>query len=288
MTGRAWRFSDGIKIALLVGLALAATQSIWNDIFALALRSDESSYILLAPAIAVWLAWLRRTRWRLCRPEPSMLGPVAIAAGWGLMALGHERAIDLFRDFGALVVVGGAVFTLTGPSVFLRFAAAWGALCFLIPVPGRIRHVIALPLQEASARATQALLDLFAVPIEQRGNLLIVNGVEVAVAEACNGMRMVAALALIAYAFVFSFPMRAWARVLLLAVSPVVAILVNVIRLVPTTMLYGYSTPDSADTFHDLAGWGVLLLALAFMWLILAFLKFLELPLIPYRVREDA
>ncbi|MCC6678430.1 MAG: exosortase/archaeosortase family protein, partial [Phycisphaerales bacterium] len=120
------------------------------------------------------------------------------------------------------------------------------------------------------------------------GNVLVVNGTEVAIAEACNGMRMVAAMALIAYAFVFSFPMRTWARLLLLGISPVVAILVNVIRLLPTAILYGNSTPAFADAFHDVAGWAVLLLAMGFMWLVLALLRFLELPIAPYSVREEA
>jgi exosortase len=204
------------------------------------------------------------------------------------MAFGAERAIDLSRDAGALLVVSGAVLAVTGPAVLLRFAAVWGALLFLIPVPGRVRHVIAVPLQQASAEATQFLLDLFSVPAERHGNLLIVNNVEVAIAEACNGMRMVAALALISYSFVFSFPMRAWARVLLIALSPLVALLVNVVRLLPTTLLYGYSTKDDAALFHDAMGWAVLGLALGMMWAVLWLLRYLELPLTRYRTVEEA
>ncbi|TVQ58850.1 MAG: exosortase/archaeosortase family protein [Phycisphaerales bacterium] len=283
-----WRFLDGLMIALFVGLAVYATRSVWIDIFALALRNDESSYIILAAPVALWLGWLRRERIRYCRPSPTALGAIVILAGWALMAIGNEYSIDLFRDTGALVAVVGAVFTVAGKEIFLRFAAAWGALLFLIPVPGRIRHVIATPLQEASAVSTQFMLDLFAVSVERHGNMLVVNGAEVAIAEACNGMRMVAAMALIAYAFVFSFPMRLWARLLLLGLSVPVAILANVVRLAPTSILYGHSTPDIANTFHDVAGWAVLGLALGMMWLVLALLRYLELPLEPFRIREEA
>jgi exosortase len=202
--------------------------------------------------------------------------------------IGQEKAIDIFRDAGALSIVIGAVLAVVGTEVIVRFAAAWGAMLFLLPVPGRIRHMIAAPLQEASASITHWILDLVAIPVQQNGNMLVINGAEVAIAEACNGMRMVAALALIAYAFVFSFPMRLWARVFLLALSPLVAVLVNVLRLAPTALLYGYSTDSVAHTFHDLAGWGVLLVALAVMWSVLALMRALELPLIPYSVREEA
>lgn len=285
---RSWRFSDGLALAVLCALAIFATRHIWIDIFQLAINNDESSYILLALPVAIILAWLRRERVRLCPPRASPLGALIIAGGWGLIALGQDRAIDLFRDFGALLVVAGAVLTVTGRGVFLRFAAAWGALLFLVPVPGRIRGLIAVPMQQVSAEVTAFLLEIFGLPIERHGNMLMINGVEVAIAEACNGMRLVAALALVAYAFVFSFPMRTWARLLLLAISPIMAVLVNVVRLVPTTLLYGYANPDIAGLFHDLAGWAVLGLALASMWGVLALMRYLELPISPYRVQEEA
>lgn len=285
---RGWKFRDGVWMALLVGLAIIATRGIWLDIFALATHNDESSYIVLAPAVAALLGWLRRERLRFCKVRPTPLGACAIALGWGLIVLGHEKSIDLARDTGALLVVAGAYLSVLGVDIFRRFAPVWGALLFLIPVPGRVRHVIAVPLQQISAEVTKYLLDLFAVPAEQFGNLLVVNGKEVAIAEACNGMRMVAAMGLIAYAFVFSFPMRTWARVFLLAISPLVAILVNVIRLLPTTILYGYSSESIATTFHDVAGWAVLGLAIGMMWLVLALFRFLDLPISPFRIQENA
>lgn len=285
---RTWRFTDGAMLALLVGLAIYATRSVWLDVLTLARRSDESSYILLAPVVVIWLAWLRRERIRYCRARPTPAGAVVIAAGWGLMVLGHEHAINLFRDFGALLVVLGAVLAITGFEVFHRYRAAFGALLFLVPVPGRIRHLIAVPMQQASARTTQFILEVFGVPVERHGNVLLINGAEVAIAEACNGMRMVAAMALIAYAFVFSFPMRTWARLVLLAVSPIVAIAVNVLRLVPTTLFYGYRSADFASAFHDAAGWIVLFIAIGLMWLVLALMRYLELPIAPCRIREEA
>lgn len=283
-----WTFRDGVALAVLLVLACLATRPVWLDISSLALASEESSYILLTLPVALLLAWRRRERLRLCRPRATLLGAAVIGIGWGLIALGRERAIDLSRDLGALLVVAGAVFTVTGPDVFHRFSAAWCALLFLIPVPGRIRGIVAVPLQEVTADVTAFLLNILAFPVEHRGNLLIVNGVEVAVAEACNGMRMVAAMALISYAFVFSTPMRLWARLLLLAASPIIAVLVNVVRLVPTSLLYGYSSHDTADMFHDLAGWGVLALAMGAMWGLLSLLSYLELPLATYRVRDSA
>lgn len=284
---RSWRFSDGVLVMSLVGLAALATWPVWLDIYAIATRDAEQSHILLAPLVAAWLLWVRRQRLRLTRPRWSLLGPATIVAGWGLILFGFSRHLDLFEHVGALVVVLGAALTVLGPEFFWRFGAAVGALAFLIPVPGRIRLRIAEPLQEVSAQVAHFGLELFAVPVARAGNVLIINGQEVAVAEACNGMRMVAALALVSYAFVFSVPMRNGIRLGILLVSPIVAIVCNVLRLAPTVLLYGYANIDVAETFHDLSGWLMLFVALGILWGILSTLRWIEVPIAPYAVVEE-
>ncbi len=119
------------------------------------------------------------------------------------------------------------------------------------------------------------------------GNVLLINGREVAVAEACNGMRMVSALLLVSYAFVFSMPMRQGVRLVILAASPIVALLCNVIRLVPVVLFYGYASDSTADFFHDASGWIVLLIALGLLWSFLSLLRWIEIPVTPYAVAPE-
>jgi exosortase len=282
-----WKFIDGVLLSVLVGLAVAATWGPWADIAGIALRSDEQSHILLGVPIALWLGWVRRDRLRYCPPKWSLLGPLAVAVGWGLAWFGFRSGTDLAWHLGAVAVVFGAILTIVGVDFVIKFLPAFGALAFLLPVPGRIRQRIAIPLQEASAKVAEFGLDLFGLPVERAGNVLRLNGQDVAIAEACNGMRMVAALGLVAFAFVFTVPMRLSVRLLILAISPLVALLVNIVRLIPTTLLYGYSSVESAELFHDASGWGVLFLALGILWCVLAVLRWLEVPIAPYAVAED-
>lgn len=279
---RTWRFSDGVLWIGLTALAVIAAWPIWKDIADIAINDPESSQILLAPIVVVWLAWVRRGRARFCRPEWNVYGPVVVVGGWLLAIHGFQNGFQLFEHAGALLMAFGAGLSVIGWKTVWRFAPAFGALLFLLPVPGRIRLRIADPLQTASAWISEQILLIFGVGVERLGNVLRINGQDVAVAEACNGMRMVAALALISYAFVFSTPMRTWVRVLILALSPLVALFVNVLRLTPTALLYGYSTSEVADTFHDISGWAMLLVALGMLWLVLATLRWLEAPIEPY------
>lgn len=272
----------------LVALAVFATRYVWQDILGIAASNPEQSHIFLTPVIAAWLVWVRRQRFHLCRPSRSLLGPIGIFGGAALATWGYAAGFDAFVHLGALSICCGALISVVGNDALRHFMPAFLVLVFMMPVPGRLRGRIAGPLQQWSAQATHWLLGLFDVPVDRSGNVLIINAQEVAVAEACNGMRMVSALGLVTFAFVFSVPMRNSVRLLILALSPLLALLVNIIRLVPTVLIYGYANDQGiADLFHDASGWASLFVALGLLWVVLAVLRWVEVPIAPYPVAED-
>ncbi len=280
--------SQSIGIAaLLVALAVWSTLGVWTEVFRTGWEVQEQSHILLALPVAIWLAWLRRGRLRLSRLKPSIIGPIAIAAGWAIAWWGFSNGFDLARHFGSLLMVVGSILSVVGLDVMRQFLPSVIALVFLFPVPGRIRLPIALQLQETTASITFFLMELIGIPVELAGNVLSLNGQQVQVAEACNGMRMVSALALVAFAFVFSVPMRQGVRVFILLISPIVALAVNIIRLFPTVLFYGYADESLATLFHDLSGWLGLILALCILWLALTLLRWIEIPVAPYELRSE-
>jgi exosortase len=261
-----------------VGTAIAATWPIWDKVFAYALSREEQSHSLLALPIVAWLIWLRRDQVAAAVTRPSVWGALMIALGWFLAVAGFRTGIELAMNGGALLIIIGAALSALGTRVLGAVLPAVFALAMVLPVPGRVRTVVAAPLQDWSASITTGVIELFGLPVSQSGNVLTVNGVPVAIAEACSGMRMVTALAIIAYAFVFTLPLRPWARLLVLALSPVLALSVNIIRLIPTALFYGYASPRAALVFHDVSGWGVLLIALAMLAGTVRVLRWLELP----------
>jgi len=260
---------------------------VWREMFLFAYKSEEQSHIFLAPVIVVWLFWIRRHRLRRLHPQRSLIGPALIATGLVLAAIGFRFGYDIGRHFGAILALVGAIVTIVGPVFVWKFLPAFAALVFLMPVPGKVRAPVAQFLQEYSAAITNWALDLVGVPVSRAGNLLTINGFDVQVAEACNGMRMVSALALVTFAFVFSMPMRNSVRFTLLALSPVVALVCNILRLAPTVLFYGYASPTAAGLFHDFSGWGILLVALTMLWSVVATLRWLEVPITPFDVAGE-
>lgn len=257
-----WKPQDPLIAAVLVAVAVALTWDAWSDIFMLAARDEENSHIFLVFPIAFWVAWIRRARLLQCRPRHHWAGVVIAGVGVAAFAWGWSNQVDALWHGGALLTVIGAFASAMGGEVVRRFLPAFGALAFVVPIPGTVRQAIALPLQSISAKVTQFVLDLTGMLVERSGNLIIIDDMPIAVAEACNGMRMVFALFLVMYAFAFSIPMLNGVRLLLLVASPLVAIVANVTRLVPTVLAYAKLDLETADMLHDLSGW--LMLALAF------------------------
>ncbi|MFI4915948.1 MAG: exosortase/archaeosortase family protein [Phycisphaerales bacterium JB060] len=273
-----WRLA---WLVVLLGLAvLAALPSLYN-VLDLALRSDEYSHMLLVLPVFAMLLWQRRERLAAIPPRYCLWGAGLAALGVTMDFVGFATQIDLIKDVGMVAMLVAPVVAVAGWRWPMAALPAFGALLFLVPVPGRIRQRIALPLQEVSASITEVLMEVIGQPVLRMGNVLQINGVDVAVAEACNGMRMVVALALVAYAFAFSIPLRPWVRITLLVASPLVAVFANVLRLGPTVLFYGHTNKEFADFAHDVSGWMVLVVALGVLWGSVALARWLELPIEP-------
>jgi exosortase len=248
---------SGRDLMLAAALALLSAVILldsWRDILRLGLANEELSYVLLAPVMIVWIAWNRRGALERCRIRGGWAGLAILLFGWLTYWYGFHTDPVLWRA-GAVVVAVGALVAVLGRDVLWRFGPAFAAAVFLIPISPNGRYRLAIPLQNATAKVTQNVCDVLGIYVDRSGNLLTINGVDVTVAEACNGMRMILTLFLVCYVVAFTAPLKTWQRVLFLAATPVFAIVANVIRLVPTVWLFGHASPQTAQKFHDISGW---------------------------------
>jgi exosortase len=277
-----WTMWHLIGAVALVGVAVVLTREAWADIVRVGIADEESSHILLVPVVVAWLLWVRRERFRNCTPKGKWIGTLLILAGWYIWSYGYHHQHQASWHIGAVVIAVGGLLTVLGRDVLRKFLPAFVALVFLIPVPSTTRQRIAIPMQTATASATQAASETLGVKVERRGNLLHINGNDVAVAEACNGMRMVFTLILVSYLFAFTTLLRGYVRAIILIASPLTALVANVFRLVPTVWMYGYVSNDAAELFHDISGWVMLVVAFLSLMGIVRALRWAMVPVTPY------
>jgi len=279
----AWSWSDLWIVGALVVTAFAAFSAAWNDIYLQASRRTDNGYIFLVPLVAGYLVWLRRSRARFVSRRPSLLAVPIVAAAVLLSWWGEQTDTRAALHLGAIVALAACAVAMAGLEVVRQFFPAFLALLFLIPVPAEVRKWLAGPLQALAVTVTQEILDLIGVTTERAGNSIQIAGRSIFVGEACDGMRMVFALALTFFAFVFSVPLRLHARVALLVAAPVIAIACNVVRLVPTALAYAYASAEDAERFHDIAGWLMLPLAIVLLFGLIRFMRWLDLPVFTWR-----
>ncbi|MGA2496507.1 MAG: exosortase/archaeosortase family protein [Tepidisphaeraceae bacterium] len=273
-----WRPIHVAAALVMIALGVVVTFKPWADMYFIASKDEEASQMWLVFPVAAWLVWVRRGRLRGCRPMGSLLGPAIVAIGWILSTVGFYRSVQAFWHFGAVLVPLGGFLSVVGRDLIRRFMPAFLVLVFLVPIPGRVRQSISGPMMRTTAAVTEQVSDFLGVPVDRSGNQLCINGHPVNIEEACNGLRMVFSLLLVSYAFAFGEPLRNYVRALILLASPLSAMACNVVRMVPTLWMYGYAAKSSADRFHDMAGWVMLVVAFLLLMSIIRILQWAMLP----------
>ena len=279
----------GKRLAVLVSvllLAVLAGLRAWSDIFTIAWQDPEQSQVLLALPACIALLCMRRGSLAQAVASTSLLGLIATLIGAGLSWYGYLHATQSLWHFGALLMLVGAAWSVLGDQVVLKALPALIALLAMVPVPNLLRQDIALPLQQLTATGAEFVLVAFGLNVERAGMTLFYQGKPIAIEEACNGMRMVFALALVCYAFVMSLKLNTFSRLLLIGFSPLLAVLCNIIRVVPTVVIYGTVGDSAGDVFHDMSGWAMIVVAALMLLGLIRLLAWAEVPIYADQVQR--
>lgn len=246
-------------------LVAAFVWCFWATMISLARewRTDENYSIgaLVLPA-AVFLAWQDRTTLNRLEWRPCWWGLSLIVLGLGIRMFGLMRVLDSIERYGMIISLIGVILLVVGPQVFFRLVWLLLFLFLMVPLPGRVHNLVAGPLQILATQGALFITELLGLRVLVQGNVLIVDGESIAVAEACSGLRMLTAFVVVAYMLAYVIRCPAWQKVLLVLSSIPVAIICNLARLVVTVLLVKLVSPDFAHFFfHDLGGWAMMPLA---------------------------
>ena len=262
-------------LILLIGTSLL--WSYWPTLGEMATRwthDPRYSHGYLVPVFALYLLWSRR-HLRSDHLGSRWMGVILIAAGCALRWLGAYCYISWFEAISLLVSLTGLVALCCG---WAALPWAWPSLAFLIfmvPLPYRAETALGFPLQRMATEASTYALQVFGLPAFSSGNTIVIDDFRIGIIDACNGLGMsYMFLALsVAAAVIVRRPLAD--RLLLIASAIPIALAMNVARIVATGLLHVMIGRRVADAvYHDLAGWLMMLLALAIL--------FVECRLLPY------
>lgn len=248
-------------------------------------RNDDYSVGQLVPLVAAYLVWTNRRHLRGLRLQASWWA-LALFVGAQLI-----RYAGLYYDYVSLeryslVLTLASVCALFGGVAVIR-RLGWILLFFLlmVPLPGRVHNAVALPLQDSATRFAAFVLEVLGFWTVREGHVIELNGeTQVAVAEACSGLRMLTAFVFVSSTLAFLVRRRWWEKTLVVVSSIPIAVACNAARLIVTAVVFDVVRTESAETFfHDFAGIAMMPVAVILVMVELWLLRKLTTPARPTR-----
>ncbi len=253
--------------------------SVFTDLWAIWMQSDEYSSGLLVPLITAYIIWTRRKKIAACKITPSLWGLVLFAFAQAFRFFGLFFMYDSAERISMLITVSALILLLFGWKILARLTTVLLFLTLMIPLPNSVHRHLMIPLQNWATTSAVYCLETIGFTVFREGNVINLNGVTVAVAEACNGLRMITSFLVIS-SMVALLVKRDLLQKLIIVVSSIpIALLCNTIRLTATSVAFTYI--DSArweGAFHDFGGLAMMPVAIAIIVLELWVLSYIFVP----------
>jgi len=245
-----------------------------QDLWKLWIKSDEYSSGMLVPLMAVYVLWSRRQNLLECPVKPAFI--------WGTTVLIGSQAIRFFGVFfmfasaerlSMVLTIASLVLLLFGWRLFWKTVTVMLFLLLMLPLPMRVHSAIMLPLQHWATVSAVFCLEMLGYSVTPEGNVIHIGETTVAVAEACNGLRMITAFFVIIGWVTLIVRRSLWEKFIMLISSLPIALLCNTLRLTITAIAFTKLSGEKwSNAFHDFGGYAMMPIALAAivgeLWLI--------------------
>ena len=264
--------STAVAVAIILGsqlpLLTAHFQTLW--------RWKPHYQFLPALLLGIgWLVWQRRPRTGVAASglrlaNPLLLAGLALFAAALLVSSPWLAAVAFVLSAGGLMMSPGTAWARRD------WLPVWALLWLAVPPPLDWDEDLIGGLQSLASRGCSPLLDVLGVRHLVEGNVLVLPGHRLLVAEACSGVNSLFTLLSATALFVVVAQRPLVRAVLLLAASVFWAGLMNMLRVVTVTLAQSWCGVDlSAGWRHETLGFvtvGLALLLVASTDRLLAFL----------------
>jgi exosortase len=198
---------------------------------------------------------------------------IPLLSGAGLRLVAAWLHVDWIDAVSLLVTLGGVCALVGGPPLLNWAWPAGVLLCFMLPLPYQAEVALAQPLQRIATVASTYALQTIGFPAVAEGNIIHIDDLRIGVLEACSGLGMLMTFFALSTAVALMVRRPLLERVILTASAVPIGIGVNIVRITATGILHKTAGSGVANAvFHDLAGWLMMPLALALLWLEMRYL----------------
>jgi len=187
--------------------------------------------------------------------------------GCGLQVLASRSGTLVASGIALILTLIGAIGFICGKQRLARVAGPIALLVLVVPLPSYVVGEFSWHLKSVAGATSGGILGFLGVPVYLDGNLLHLPNYVLEVKQACSGSRSIFALLALACVLGLSTNTKFWARTMLVAAAPCLAIGANVIRIVGTGLIARkWGSVASSESLH--AAWGIAVFLIAVLGLL--------------------
>ncbi|MBN1847923.1 MAG: exosortase [Deltaproteobacteria bacterium] len=256
------------KIFVLILLCVLLFAPVLIELVQTWSTSPDYSHGFFVIPIALFMLWRKRDQIFTTPPSSSW-----IWFSLSLLAV-CTYIIALITSFHSLtylsmiIIIFSLFFFLAGLQITKIVALAILFLLFMFPIPSSLYILITNPLKLMITSISAWIIQLFGFPVYQDGNLLFFANTQLEVAEACSGIRSLYSFIMLSCVFALLCS-HLTSKMILIASTIPLAILVNIIRVSGTGILANFYGPEVAQGFfHEFTGFILFIIGLIVLFAI--------------------
>ena len=239
--------------------------------------NDNYSHGILVPFITVYMIWQKKDELKKLPKKTNYNGLIVLFFGLLLFFIGNIGAELFITRTAIIITVAGICLLYLGWRVTAVIAMPLVYLMLMIPLPAVIWNKIAFPMQLFATELTTAIVHKIGIPLLREGNILYLPNMTFEVVDACSGLRSLTSLIALSGAFAYISKLNTINKWILFFTAIPIAIILNIFRLVSTTLMAEYISPRMAEGFlHDFSGYIVFIFALILIYALYSILNMFE------------
>jgi len=228
----------------------------------------QYSHGWLVPAFAAALLWLRWDKLELDKVGVNWLGLLLVLLGTGMRLGAGWLNLDWFDGLSLVPTLIGLCMLFGGTAALKWAWPALGFLIFMVPLPYSVERMMMGPLRNLGTVTSTYVMQTLGLPAIDEGNIIHLGEHTIGVAEACSGLRMLVIFFALSTAVALVIDRSLWVKLLIVVSAIPIALISNITRITVTGLAYEWLNPELAESiFHDWAGWLMMPLGLALLWL---------------------
>lgn len=253
-------------VYLLYGPYVQDIVHYWN-------KPDNNFSYLVVP-VCIYILWTSRYDLYLKSNSKWHIGFWVLVLSMVIMLLGKHSSLQVIVYISLWGTLLSIYLIAFGISSLKQGVFPFCLLIFVIPLPIFVVNMVSLQLKLWSSALAVFMLQGMAVPVFRAGNIIDLGITQLQVVDACSGLRYLFPSLFLALILGKFFLHRQVSRFFLVAMSPVICIGANSIRLAVIAILIRYVHPGLAKgIYHDLSGWFIYVCILLTLFILAILLR---------------